>query len=304
MSEALWSWQQRFLRHLATEKRYSPHTLSNYERDLRYFIDYLIAQQVGAWPQVANFHVQACVSQLHRRGLHGRSLQRLLSAIRSFCRYLQREGQIDQDPAAGIRAPRDARTLPQTLEVDQTAQLLQVDTGDDPLERRDVAIMELFYSSGLRLAELTGCNVDDLDLTAGMIRVRGKGAKTRLIPVGRKAVAAVQRWLPARLGLAAADEPALFVSSRGRRISARAVEVRLRQWGLRQGLSAPLYPHKLRHSFASHLLESGSDLRAVQELLGHANISTTQVYTHLDFQRLAQVYDQAHPRARKKTRPR
>ncbi len=296
------AWLEKFLQHLACEKRYSPHTLSNYQRDLRNFLQHLAAESLAQWSELRNFHVQSYISWRHRNGMDGRSLQRELSAIRSLCRYLQREGVISADPALLIRAPRSKSALPDTLDVDQVARLLQAGDLVDPLAMRDVAIMELMYSSGLRLAELVGCNVNDLDASAGLLRVLGKGSKERIVPVGRKALEAVAHWLPVRQAMVGPEEAALFVSMRGTRIARRTVEVRIKQWGIRQGMEIPVYPHKLRHSFASHLLESGGDLRAVQELLGHANISTTQVYTHLDFQRLAQVYDKAHPRARKKTR--
>ena len=301
MASELWTWLDNFIKHLTWEKRYSPHTISNYQRDLRKFLQFLDTREIEVWSVLRNFHVQAFISWRHRSGMDGRSLQRELSAIHSLCRYLQREGQIRLDPAVGIKAPRSKQALPNTLNVDQVDQLLRARDGNDPLAVRDLAIMELLYSSGLRLSELVGCDIHDLDQAAGLVRVRGKGDKERIVPVGRKALEAIARWQPFRAIMATADEKALFVSTRGSRISRRSVESRVKQWGIRQGMEIPVYPHKLRHSFATHILESSSDLRAVQELLGHANISTTQVYTHLDFQRLAKVYDKAHPRARKKT---
>jgi integrase/recombinase XerC len=248
---------------------------------------------------VTEHHVRAFVAARRRGGASGRSVQRALSALRSFYRYLLREGLAGSSPAQGLRAPKSPRKLPATLDPDQLAHLLDA-PADSPLAIRDAAIMELFYSSGLRLAELVGLDRADLDLADAMVEVRGKGAKTRRVPIGGPALEALRRWLAVRPTLAAEGEPAVFVSERGRRLHPRTVQVRLRQLALARGAPRHVHPHLLRHSFASHLLESSGDLRAVQELLGHANIGTTQVYTHLDFQHLAQVYDTAHPRARRK----
>ena len=244
--------------------------------------------------------VRRYVAWRHRAGAGGKTLQRELSALRSFFRYLLREGRLGFNPAQGVRAPKSERKLPVTFEADGLCALLDQAPDEDPLALRDQAMIELFYSSGLRLAELVSVNLNDIDLEDASLEVLGKGAKRRRVPVGAQALAAVKRWREVRGLLAAADEPALFVSQRGRRIHPRTVEQRLARWAMERGAGRHLHPHLLRHSFASHLLESSSDLRAVQELLGHANIATTQIYTHLDFQHLAQVYDQAHPRARRK----
>lgn len=292
-------WIQGFQTFLAHERRLSPLTLKHYLRDLARFQAFCRAQGISRWSAVDSQRVRAYAAQRHRKGVSGRTVQRELSAVRSFYEYLLREGAAGHNPAREVSAPQARRRLPDVLDVDQMSRLLQR-AGGDRLARRDRAIMELLYSSGLRLAELVSLDVGDLDLADATVRVTGKGSKTRVVPVGRAARAALGEWLGERGALADADEPALFVSRRGGRLQPRSVQQRLRQWGLRQGLAAPVHPHKLRHSFASHLLESSADLRAVQELLGHADIGTTQVYTHLDFQHLARVYDQAHPRAKKK----
>ena len=290
-----------FLDYLHYERRLSPSTLSAYRRDLGEFLSWLDEQRITDPRRVVAAQVRAYSAFRHRRGLSPKSLQRHLSAIRAWFRYLLREGQLKANPAEGVRAPKVARTLPHTLDVDQLARLLQL-PGDAPLDHRDRAIMELFYSSGLRLAELVALDVADMQRDDGLLEVTGKGGKTRRVPVGRLARTAIDAWLDCRGLLAAAAEPALFVSQRGTRLSARAIEARLRQRAIEQGMPRHVHPHMLRHSFASHLLESSGDLRAVQELLGHADISTTQIYTHLDFQHLAQVYDAAHPRAKKNSR--
>jgi integrase/recombinase XerC len=238
----------------------------------------------------------------HRAGAGGKTIQRELSALRSLFRYLLREGDVGQSPAQGVRAPKSPRKLPGTLDADQLCALLD-HPDDEPLALRDTAMIELFYSSGLRLAELVSVNLGDIDMDDGTLEVLGKGAKTRRVPVGRHAREAVVHWLKVRPLLAGSGERALFVSQRGNRIHPRTVQQRLQRWALEKGATRNVHPHLLRHSFASHLLESSGDLRAVQELLGHADISTTQVYTHLDFQHLAQVYDKAHPRAKRKTQP-
>ena len=291
---------QRFLAHLRFERRLSPRTLDAYARDLADFLAWGDDNSLPAWPRVREEQVRAYAAARHRQGLSAKSLQRRLSALRSFYTYLLREELAHHNPAQGVRAPKVRRKLPATLEPDQLSHLLEL-PGDGPLARRDRAIMELFYSSGLRLAELVNLDLPDLDRRDAMVQVTGKGAKTRRVPVGRLALEAIGNWLAVRGQLAAGAEPALFVSSRGGRLSARAVQARLRLRALEQGTPRHVHPHLLRHSFASHLLESSGDLRAVQELLGHADIGTTQIYTHLDFQHLAQVYDRAHPRARKKT---
>ncbi len=294
------TWIARFLRHLEEERRLSGHTVSAYGRDLRRFQAHLVQTQGAVdWRGVDSQCVRAHVARRHRQGQAGRSLQRELSALRSFYRYLLKEGWVDHNPVQGVRAPRAGRPLPKAMDVDQVDRLLALDTRD-PLGLRDRALMELIYSSGLRLSEAVGLDLADLDLAQGLVRVTGKGRKARELPVGRKARKALEDWLAVRGGLAEAGESALFVGRRGARLTPRTIQYRLRLWARRQGLDRSVHPHMLRHSFATHLLESSGDLRAVQELLGHANISTTQVYTHLDFQHLARVYDRAHPRARRR----
>ncbi len=289
----------RFLQYLRTERRMSPHTVVNYQRDLLRLSAFCAQHGVGDWRAFDVHKARAYVAALRRGGLSGRSIQRFLSAARSFYRYLLREKIVTHNPLIGVTAPKSPKRLPKTLSAEQTGALVGIDA-KDPLGFRDLAILELFYSSGLRLAELVGLDLDAIDLDDATVRVTGKGAKTRVLPVGRYARAALQRWLAARAQFAAPGEPALFVARNGARLGARAVQLRLRHWARRQGIDVPVHPHMLRHSFASHLLESSGDLRAVQELLGHADIGTTQIYTHLDFQHLAKVYDQAHPRARRK----
>lgn len=288
-----------FLDYLRYERRLSPRTLASYRRDLDDFLAWLTASGVEQPQRADAQHVRGYAAYRHRRGLAPKSLQRHLSSIRAWYRYLLREGRIGANPAEGVRAPKVERRLPHTLDVDQVGRLLAL-RGDAPLDLRDRAIMELFYSSGLRLAELVALDVTDVVNDPGLLEIIGKGSKTRRVPVGRMAREAIDAWLGARPQLAAGTETALFVSRRGTRLSARSVEARLRVRAAEQGMPRNVHPHMLRHSFASHLLESSGDLRAVQDLLGHADISTTQIYTHLDFQHLAEVYDQAHPRARRK----
>jgi integrase/recombinase XerC len=289
-----------FFRHLGDERRLSPLTLTHYRRDLSQCMVYCDGAGVADWKHLNPAEVRGWVSALHRRGLSGKSIQRALSALRSFYRYLLREKIVTCNPASGVSAPKSARRLPDTLNADQAARLVALEARD-PLAVRDRAMLELLYSSGLRLSELVNLNIPELDLSAGSVRVTGKGRKVREVPVGAKARAALRDWLAVRTEFARTEEAAVFVARNGRRLGARAVQQRLRQWAKRQGLEVPVHPHMLRHSFASHVLESSGDLRAVQEMLGHANISTTQIYTHLDFQHLAGVYDKAHPRARRKT---
>ncbi|HEX9625849.1 MAG TPA: tyrosine recombinase XerC [Acidiferrobacterales bacterium] len=289
-----------FLDSLRAVRRVSPHTLAAYARDLDALRRYCDRLGVARWSALTPAQARAWLAQLHRAGLSPSSIQRMLSAARSLFRHLLREGLAAHNPLADLRAPKNARRLPEVLSADQARQLVEI-TQSDPLALRDRAMWELMYSSGLRLAELTGLDVHDVDRRDQLVRVTGKGAKTRVVPVGRHACEALTRWLAARAALVAPGEGALFVARNGRRLGPRAVQARLRHWARRQGLGVPVHPHMLRHSFASHLLESSGDLRAVQELLGHAHLSTTQVYTHLDFQHLAKVYDQAHPRARKQS---
>ncbi len=287
----------QFLSHLANERRLSPHTVSNYARDVRALLD-LAGDAPLAKLQI--HQMRRYVAQLHARGLDGRSLARMLSAWRGFFRYLARDHGFTSNPCAGLRAPKSKKTLPHALSPDEAARLMDI-SGDDAMAVRDKAIFELFYSSGLRLSELTGLAPDDVNLRDAIVRVTGKGSKTRVVPVGTQALAALREWLKVRASFANTDPTAMFVNAAGKRVAPRSIQSRMKQWALKLGLSADLHPHMLRHSFASHLLQSSGDLRAVQEMLGHASISTTQVYTHLDFQYLAKVYDQAHPRAKKKS---
>ncbi len=287
-----------FVQHLASEKRYSPRTCDNYQRDLFRLAAWLIAGNNTDWGSVSRHDLRRYIASLSRQGLGGRSIARHMSAIRRFYQYLLRERLATDNPALDIRAPKASRRLPAVADVDQLNHLLEAEP-DDPLEVRDRCMFELMYSSGLRLAELASLDVNSIDAKGGEVRVIGKGDKARVLPVGRKALATLSQWLPVRAGLAPEPEPALFVSRRGDRISHRSIQARLRRWGITRGADQKLHPHMLRHSFASHMLESSGDLRAVQELLGHADIATTQVYTHLDFQHLARVYDQSHPRARR-----
>lgn len=287
-----------FLDHLRNERQVSHHTLDGYRRDLVKVLEHCEREGLAAWNALDATRLRRLVAKLHLQGLSGHSLARLLSAVRSFYRYLLREGRCQHDPAAGLSPPKGERRLPRTLDADRTQQLLNGAVEDDFIARRDQAILELFYSSGLRLSELVGLDLERLDLAGGLVRVHGKGNKVRELPIGSKAREALGAWLPLR-ALARPADGALFVGRQGRRLSPRAVQLRVRQAGVRE-LGQHLHPHMLRHSFASHLLESSQDLRAVQELLGHADIATTQIYTHLDFQHLAAVYDQAHPRARRR----
>ena len=296
MPNALHDRIDRFLHHLETERRLSANTRKGYRRDLAELQEFCVANRIVRWQDLDTHAVRRFAAQTHRRGLSGRSIQRRLSAVRSFYNYLLREQLVSHNPANDVRAPKTESRLPDTLNVDDISRLLNV-TAQDTLVIRDLAILELMYSSGLRLGELVGLDTGDVDLRERMVRVTGKGAKTRVVPVGAKAIAALEAWL--QLRPAAPCVTAVFTTRQGRRLSARAVQDRVRRLGLRQGVPGNVHPHTLRHSFASHLLESSGDLRAVQELLGHADISTTQVYTHLDFQHLARVYDKAHPRARK-----
>jgi len=253
-------------------------------------------------PSLKRAEISRILAQLHAQGLSGRSLARMLSAWRSLYRFVrERDPAVKDDPCAGLRAPKSPRRLPAALSPDEAARLVTIDS-DEPIALRDRALFELAYSSGLRLSELASLDVDRLDRTTGEVRVMGKGAKERIVPVGASARAAIDAWLAARAGLGRADAAAMFVSREGRRLSPRAIQLRLAEWAVRQGLSRHVHPHMLRHSFASHVLQSSGDLRAVQEMLGHASIASTQVYTHLDFQALAKVYDAAHPRAKRKRR--
>jgi integrase/recombinase XerC len=284
---------------LETLNHLSVHTRSAYQRDLKVLLEFCNTQNINHWQEIDGRQMRSFVAWRHRQGIGGRSLQRNLSAIRAFYRYLIDQGLARQNPGTGVFAPKTGSKLPKALDPDQATQLVNIDA-EDTLSIRDRAIFELMYSSGLRLSELISLNLDSVDYADSLVTVTGKGKKTRNIPVGRHAIRALKAWLKVRQELADSDEPAIFISRLGKRISPRSVQQRLKQWAVRQGLADHVYPHMLRHSFATHLLESSGDLRAIQELLGHADISTTQVYTHLDFQHLARVYDKAHPRAQKK----
>lgn len=288
-----------FLSRLKNERRLSPHTVEAYQRDLKALLGFCEREQVSSFPALDSFAVRRFAAESHRRGLGPRSVARRLSAVRTFFSFLIETGVLKANSAVHVQAPKPARRLPATLDADQVASLLAI-SGDDPLTLRDRSILELFYSSGLRLAELIGLNLGDVDTADRTVRVLGKGSKMRVVPVGKQALAALHDWLQVRPELARSGVLALFVSRRGERVSPRAVQLRVNEWARRQGAPTGVYPHMLRHSFATHLLESSGNLRAVQELLGHASLSTTQIYTHLDFQHLAHVYDQAHPRARRR----
>jgi integrase/recombinase XerC len=290
---------QQFLDYLRDVRQYSPHTLSNYARDLAKLQTFCEAHSLASATDIQPGDIRQFASQLHRQGKQGKSIQRSLSAIRSFYNFLSRQGLTHHNPANGIQAPKQARRLPKTLDADQVQLYLTIQ-GSGPLDLRDQAMAELFYSSGLRLAELAGLDITDIDQASQLVTVTGKGSKTRTVPVGKPALQAVQAWLAVRPEVD--GENALFTSTRGTRISPRNIQQRLRKRGRETTMHQDIHPHMLRHSFASHLLESSGDLRAVQELLGHSNISTTQIYTHLDFQHLARVYDNAHPRARRRKR--
>lgn len=291
---------QSFLDSLRFEKRASPHTISNYSRDLEQLRQFAVEAQLSHAAQIDTAHIRSWLAQRHRQRVGARTLQRWLSALRSFFGYAVQHQWIKVSPVTGVTAPKTSRTLPRTLDADAAARYVEI-PGDSWLDCRDRAMVELLYSSGLRLAELTALNLSSVSLSEGELLVVGKGNKERRLPIGRHALAALELWLKRRTEVNLIDVEALFISQRGRRIAHRTVQERLRQQSIRQGMEQPVHPHMLRHSFASHLLESSGDLRAVQELLGHSDIATTQIYTHLDFQHLAQVYDAAHPRARKKT---
>lgn len=292
---------QVFCDYLKIEKRFSPHTVSNYRRDLEAVAHELSRMKVADWSGANAFNMRTVISRQHGEGLSGRSLARRLSAVRSLFKHLIRHKHIEVNPVADVPAPKDQQKLPETLQIEDIQRLFAM-SGDDVLLLRDRAVFELIYSCGLRLAEVVQLDVDSIDMQAGMVRVTGKGDKARDLPVGREALKAVQEWKLRRLELQRgnATEQALFISNRGARLSARSIQQRLKTLAQKTGISHNVYPHLLRHSFASHMLESSGDLRAVQELLGHADITTTQVYTHLDFQHLARVYEKAHPRASSK----
>lgn len=299
-----------FESHLTNERRLSPHTRLAYVSDLAKLRKYLdSAAGVEDWSRLDAACVRAYAADRHRNGAHPRTIQRELSAIRTFFEFLTREGLVKANPVLGVTAPKSRRRLPQTLDVDGVSSLLLPPPPADNaagalLTHRDLAILELFYSSGLRLSELVGLDCEQLNLAEALVTVLGKGRKQRVVPVGRMARDRLRAWLALRPQLASPGVRALFVSRRGGRLSTRSVQARLKKWACEHAAAVRLHPHMLRHSFASHLLESSGDLRAVQEMLGHADIATTQIYTHLDFQHLAKVYDRAHPRARRAKRER
>lgn len=290
---------QQFYDYQLGERGLSAHTQQNYQRQLNAVVDFLTTMKITEWDQVDVSWVRQVVSKAKRDGLKPGSIAFRLSALRSFLDFMVQKGELNANPAKGVSAPKKGRALPKNLDVDEMNQLLEVDE-TDPLSIRDRAIMELMYGAGLRLAELVNLNVRDVAVRKGDIRVIGKGDKERVVPFAGMAKVWVINWLKVRNQLLKAPEDALFLSKLGQRISHRSVQKRMSEWGQKQSVSSHINPHKLRHSFATHMLESSGDLRAVQELLGHADLSTTQVYTHLDFQHLAKVYDEAHPRAKKK----
>ncbi len=289
-------WLKRFEDYLVSERQLSPHTVRNYRFELQRIGELL--PENSQWQQVSTEQLQEILSKLHRRGLGPRSIALCLSALKQFFQYLQQEKLITLDPTLGLNAPKRGKPLPKNMDLDSVTHLLSIDD-DSPLALRDKAIMELFYSSGLRLAELAALDIKDIQHSDRQVKVMGKGSKERIVPIGRVAIAAIDEWLAVSTSFPREDD-ALFVTTKGKRLSHRSIQSRLNKWGQEQGLSMHIHPHKLRHSFATHMLESSGDLRAVQELLGHANLSTTQVYTSLDFQHLAKVYDGAHPRAKKR----
>jgi integrase/recombinase XerC len=289
---------QGFLAYLSNERQYSPLTIKNYARDIAQL--FAVASET-ALTDLKSHQIRRFIAQLHGSGLGGKSLARMLSAWRGFYVYLIRENLGNSNPCLGMRAPKSARNLPHILSPDEAVRMVDLPVDDEILTLRDKAMFELLYSSGLRLAELVGLDPQALDLADASVRVTGKGNKTRIVPLGSHAITALQHWIAVRGSIAKEAEPALFINRNGGRLGARSVQMRMKEWGIKQGISSNVHPHLLRHSFASHVLQSSGDLRAVQEMLGHASISTTQVYTHLDFQYLSKIYDSAHPRAKKKT---
>lgn len=287
-----------FIDYLAGSRGYADNTLSSYQRQLTLIANALEAQSLHDWSQLQPRAVESLMLSWRRREVGIPSIQQRLAALRSFCDYLLENNQLDSNPARLVQAPKAGRRLPKNLDVDAMSHLLDEEPVGD-MALRDRCMFELMYSSGLRLAELVSLDVVDINQSREL-RVTGKGNKTRIVPFGKEAERWLKRWLTARRQWPGGFEDALFLSQQGKRLSARSVQLRLKKWGLQRGIPDNLHPHKLRHSFAAHMLESSGDLRAVQELLGHANLSTTQIYTHLDFQHLAKVYDNAHPRAKKK----
>lgn len=287
-----------YLNFLNFERGLSPLTRENYARDIKKLIE---LSGETALNNLQIIHIRRFIATLHGKGLGGKSIARMLSSWRGFFDYLVQRHGFSSNPVIGLRAPKSAKTLPQALSIEQAVKFVNI-TDDAVLSMRDHAILELFYSSGLRLSELVNLNIDALDFSDGTVTVTGKGNKTRIVPLGSHAIEAIQTWLKKRADLLINNlaEKAVFIGLQGKRISARNIQYRMKEWSIKQGINSSVHPHMLRHSFASHVLQSSQDLRAVQEMLGHANISTTQVYTHLDYQHLTKVYDAAHPRAKKK----
>ena len=292
-----------FARHIDKARNLSPLTTKSYLRDLSRLQALLNDEAVETLKDLDSQHIRSLLAILHKKGLANTSLQRWLSSVRTFFRYALQEGWVNHNPADGLQAPAKAKKLPKLMDPDETVQLVTIE-GDDWLSLRDRALLELLYSSGLRLAEIANVDIGDIHFNEATIRVTGKGNKIRIIPVGSCALTAIKQWLKVRSQMAPNDEKALFISQRSKRISHRAIQQRIKLIAQQQGISQPIHPHMLRHSFASHMLESSGDLRGVQELLGHANLSTTQIYTHLDFQHLARTYDNAHPRAHSRAKKR
>lgn len=282
---------------LRIEKQVSPHTLQNYQRQLVAASDLLLEMGIDAWEDVDSSSIRLLLTQSHKKGLSAKSIGLRLVALRQWFVYLIKIGKITSNPTLGIKSPKVGKHLPKNIDTEQMIQLLDVQS-DMPSDIRDIAIMELMYSSGLRLSELQGLNLEEMDLKAREVKVNGKGSKERIVPIGSKALNAMNLWLNVRSQFKPKDT-AVFINQRGTRLSHRSIQLILKKWGEKQGLESHLHPHKLRHSFATHMLEASGDLRAVQELLGHSSLSTTQVYTHLNFQHLAKIYDSAHPRARR-----
>ena len=287
-----------YLDFLQFERGLSALTRENYARDITQLIK---LSDTSALKDLQNTHIRRFIASLHSKGLGGKSIARMLSSWRGFFTYLVNRHGFTQNPVIGLRAPKSPKTLPQALSIEQATKLVDI-SDDDVLSVRDHAILELFYSSGLRLSELVNLDIDAMDFSEGTVQVTGKGNKTRIVPMGAHAMEAMQKWLQIRQNITLSDtaRKAVFIGLQGRRISARNIQYRIKEWSIKQGINSSVHPHMLRHSFASHVLQSSGDLRAVQEMLGHANISTTQVYTHLDFQHLSKTYDAAHPRAKKK----
>ncbi|WGE35789.1 tyrosine recombinase XerC [Actinobacillus genomosp. 1] len=283
---------------LRIEKQASQHTLSNYQRQLLAVSEMLSQAGIGAWQEVNSTTVRWIINQSNKQGLGAKSIALRLVALRQWFNYLIRQEQMSVNPAVGIKAPKASKRLPKNIDAEQVGQLLSSDS-HEPSDLRDLAMMELMYSSGLRLSELQGLDLGDMDLAGREVRLLGKGNKERIVPIGSKALEALHHWLEVRSQFKPQDN-AVFLNKQGGRLSHRSIQLVMQKWGEKQGLESHLHPHKLRHSFATHMLEASGDLRAVQELLGHSNLSTTQIYTHLDFQHLAKIYDAAHPRARRK----